>query len=247
MAKKYKISRAKCIRCGGRISWDEYPEIKFSIHVDENGNKIGDGSCPLFQKQVIYSKSPEPYTRPTIKHKAKIDPNTIIPLVLIGSLLIILIPLAINSASNQGVEDYQGIPDIPDQPDTPDEPQIPSWEIDAQGSVTYIMDGDTHDVDSVGRIRLADIDCPDQGESGFQEAKDYLSSLIDDKHVYLDIDVKYGTDRYDRTVAVTYVRYNSTHLLNVNKDLLMQGFATIWIFDNEFNPYSWVLYAYYPL
>ena len=63
--------------------------------------------------------------------------------------------------------------------------------------------------------------------------------------MYLDIDDVYGTDPYDRTVGVAYVRYNSTHLLNVNKDLLVQGYATIWNFDNEFNPYEWDLFVYY--
>lgn len=100
-------------------------------------------------------------------------------------------------------------------------------------------------MNSVGRVRLADIDCPDQGEAGCQEAKDYISSLIYNKHVYLDIDDVYGTDIYDRTVGVVYVRYNSTHLLNVNKDLLVHGYATIWNFDNEFNPYGWDLFVFY--
>lgn len=139
----------------------------------------------------------------------------------------------------------------PDDPYTPPDPPPPptpppqNWEIDAQGTVTYIVDGDTYDMNSVGRVRLADIDCPDQGEAGCQEAEDYLSSLIYNKLVYVDIDDVYGTDIYDRTVAVVYVRYNSTHLLNVNKNLLVQGFATIWNFDNEFNPYTWDLFVYY--
>ncbi len=40
-----------------------------------------------------------------------------------------------------------------------------SWEIDETGTVYNIVDGDTVDVTSVGRIRLADIDCPESGES----------------------------------------------------------------------------------
>ena len=43
MAKKYTISKARCDRCGGLISWDGYPNIRFPIHVDEDGNKIGEG------------------------------------------------------------------------------------------------------------------------------------------------------------------------------------------------------------
>lgn len=138
-------------------------------------------------------------------------------------------------------------PDPPPPPPPPDPPDPPpqNWEIDAQGTVTYIVDGDTYDMNSVGRVRLADIDCPDHGEAGWQEAGDYLSSLIYNKLAYVDIDDVYGTDIYGRTVAVVYVRYNSTHLLNVNKNLLVQEFATIWNFDNEFNPYTWDLFVYY--
>lgn len=160
-----------------------------------------------------------------------------IPYIVIGSLLVLFIPIGIgiNNALNPTSQD----------PHNPHNPIDPNWEIDAQGVATYIVDGDTYDMNSVGRVRLADIDCPDQGEAGCQAAKDYLSSLINGKLVYIDIDDIYGTDVYDRTVAVAYVRHNSTHLLNVNKDLLVQGFATIWNFDNEFDPYSWSLYVYY--
>ena len=44
---------------GGLISWDEYPEVRFPIHVDMNGTKIGDDGCSLYQKNIIYSKSPQ--------------------------------------------------------------------------------------------------------------------------------------------------------------------------------------------
>ncbi len=39
-----------------------------------------------------------------------------------------------------------------------------AWEIDSTGTAYYIVDGDTLDVTSVGRIRLADIDTPESGE-----------------------------------------------------------------------------------
>jgi hypothetical protein len=44
----------------------------------------------------------------------------------------------------------------------------------------------------------------------------------------------------------TYVRHNGTHLLNVNKALIVNGHAAIWNFDNnEFNPNEWPLYVYH--
>ena len=150
-----------------------------------------------------------------------------------------------NYPDNYEIPDTPNPPDPPTTPDPPDPPQTHDWEVDGQGTVTYIVDGDTYDLSSVGRIRLADVDTPEQGESGYQEAKSYLSSLIDGKTVYIDIDDVYQTDIYGRTVAVTYVRFNSTHLLNVNEDLLVQGLATILNYPNEFDPYSWSLHVYF--
>jgi len=121
-----------------------------------------------------------------------------------------------------------------------------SWEIDETGTVYNIVDGDTVDVTSVGRIRLADIDCPEPGEPGGPEASQFISSLIYQKEVYIDVDDITGTDPYGRVVAVIYVYYDDTRLKNVNKAMVVAGHADIWDFDNnEFNPYSWTLYVNY--
>ena len=42
-----------------------------------------------------------------------------------------------------------------------------SMEIDAQGVVTDVLDGDTLEVSIFGRIRLADINTPESGETGY--------------------------------------------------------------------------------
>lgn len=126
---------------------------------------------------------------------------------------------------------------------TPNEDTPENWEVDAEGTAYHIVDGDTFDVNNIGRIRLADINSPDKGETGYNSAKNYLTTLIYDKFIYLDIDDVYETDDYNRIIAVVYVRYNATHLLNVNKHLLDQGYATIWDFNNEFTPTDWLLYV----
>ncbi|MFX1238342.1 MAG: hypothetical protein ACFFAS_07060 [Promethearchaeota archaeon] len=46
--KKYNISKTRCKSCGGLISWDNYPNQKCPIHVDENRHAIGTESCPNF-------------------------------------------------------------------------------------------------------------------------------------------------------------------------------------------------------
>ncbi|MFW9929910.1 MAG: thermonuclease family protein [Candidatus Thorarchaeota archaeon] len=118
-------------------------------------------------------------------------------------------------------------------------------EVDGSGTATYIVDGDTLDVSSVGRIRIADIDCPESDETGGPEAESYLYNLVYQKTVYADIDDIYGIDVYGRIVAVIYVQFNATNVKNVNKAMLVSGHATIWNFENEFDPYSWNLYELY--
>ncbi len=122
-----------------------------------------------------------------------------------------------------------------------------AFEIDATGNVYHVVDGDTIDVASFGRIRLADIDTPEVGQAGYHEAKDYTTSLVLNQQAYLDVDDVYGKDRYGRWVCVVYVRHNATHLLNVNEALLEQGVAVLDDFPNEFNPQDWTLYAYSPV
>ena len=118
-----------------------------------------------------------------------------------------------------------------------------SWEADATTVVTRVIDGDTFDTSAEVRVRLADIDTPETGEIGYDDAKNFLTSLVYQKTVYLDIDDLYRTDPYDRLVCVVYVDYNATHLMNVNKAILMEGYARIWEHDNEFNSSTWTLYV----
>jgi len=118
-----------------------------------------------------------------------------------------------------------------------------SGEIDMTTVVSWVIDGDTFDTTSGERIRLADVDAPEYGEIGYYEAKNLLISLIYDKEVHLDIDDIYRTDPYDRLVCMVYLPYNSTHLKNINKALLVEGVAVVKDYENEFNPNTWSLYC----
>jgi len=117
-------------------------------------------------------------------------------------------------------------------------------QIDATAVVSRVIDGDTFDVFPTDRVRLADIDAPEQEESGYNESNFFLGSLVADKTVYMCIDEE--KDLYGRSVCLVYVRFNSTHLKNVNKELLNKRYATIDDYPNKFNPYTWTRYTYYP-
>jgi endonuclease YncB( thermonuclease family) len=122
----------------------------------------------------------------------------------------------------------------------------PGVEIDVIAVVKRVIDGDTFDAFPVGRVRLADIDAPELGTAEGEASRIALERLILGKTVYLDVDDLYVIDRYNRVVAIAYIRYNDTHLLNVNKWLVDNGYARVVDHPNEFKPSAWTLYIYFP-
>lgn len=122
-------------------------------------------------------------------------------------------------------------------------------EIDASTVVTHVIEGDTFETETEGKIKLADVDptCADiDNSTGYTSAKIFLSSIIEGKTVYLDKDKKYGTDYSgtgNRTVCVVYVDFNSTHYLNVNSLMFRQRLLAINDQDNDFNPDIWTIFV----
>jgi micrococcal nuclease len=106
---------------------------------------------------------------------------------------------------------------------------------EASGYCSYVVDGDTIDVNGVGRIRFVGVNTPERGEAGYQEAKDFVKNMCLGKTVYLDIDNAKHYDKYGRVLAVVYVNN-----VNLNAELLKRGYAEVlYIPPSEFNPYSW--------
>lgn len=106
---------------------------------------------------------------------------------------------------------------------------------DANGLCYHVVDGDTIDIDTVGRIRLVGINTPEKNQPGYQQAKNFVKKACLGKEVYLDIDNAKHYDKYGRVLAVVYVNG-----VNINKALLKGGYADIvYIRPSEFNPYSW--------
>jgi len=73
------------------------------------------------------------------------------------------------------------------------------------GIVTAVIDGDTIEVEDVGRIRFADINTPELDTEEGKAAKEYVKGLCEGKEVYLDIDDLHIIDKYGRIVAVVYI------------------------------------------
>ena len=107
------------------------------------------------------------------------------------------------------------------------------------GIVIKVVDGDTFDVEGIGRIRLADVNTPEMDSKEGREAKEYVKGLCYHKKVYLDIDDLYVTGKYGRIIAVVYVPYDETHYVNLNQLLLKEGYAEARDYRNEFDPDDW--------
>ncbi len=106
---------------------------------------------------------------------------------------------------------------------------------ESTGICTYVVDGDTIDVQGVGRIRFVGVNTPERGQSGYQEAKDFVVSQCLGKTIGLDIDNAKHYDKYGRTLAVVYVGDT-----NLNAELLKKGYAEVmYIPPSEFDPYAW--------
>lgn len=87
------------------------------------------------------------------------------------------------------------------------------------GTVTYVVDGDTIDVDGA-RIRVQGIDTPERGRCGYDRAKARVSELVAGRRVVVSNGGGDLRDRYDREIA--YVQWDGLDLGTV---LIGEGLA----------------------
>ncbi len=139
-----------------------------------------------------------------------------------------------NTALNDGVFEQSPIQNsTPNSNETSNPTTNSPYEV--TGLCYHVVDGDTIDVEGVGRVRLVGVNTPERGEPGYQSATDFVKSMVEGKVVSLDIDDAKRYDKYDRTLAVVYIDH-----INLNQELLKRGYAEImYIPPSEFNPYSW--------
>jgi micrococcal nuclease len=162
-----------------------------------------------------------------------------ITLILVLFLMVSIIGISGCTSQNNNSYDpnssssYNQSP--PPQKVTNNTPSLPKTNYEASGYCPYVVDGDTIDVDGVGRIRFVGVNTPERGQPGYQEAKDFVASLCLGKTVGLDIDNAKHYDKYGRVLAVVYAGDT-----NVNAELLKRGYAEVmFIPPSEFDPYSW--------
>jgi micrococcal nuclease len=105
--------------------------------------------------------------------------------------------------------------------------------IEFEGTVNYVVDGDTLDIND-NRIRLSLVNTPERGQEGYMEAKKLVQNLCLNKKGEVDIDDgQRRGDRYGREVGIVYCDG-----INLNKVLIENNLAVIYSEYCEISEFS---------
>ena len=106
-----------------------------------------------------------------------------------------------------------------------------------QAKIVNVLDGDTVEIDNGQTVRMIGIDAPNRGESGYEEAKEYLKDIIADETVRLEYDY-YQDDKFGRILA--YVWENCTSQMGcknkqrlINWLLIKRRYAKVVTYDDR--------------
>ncbi len=93
--------------------------------------------------------------------------------------------------------------------------------------VTKVIDGDTFVIDTGEKVRLICINTPERNENGFEEAKQFLESLVLNKNAALEKDMT-NKDKYGRLL-----RYAFVDDIFVNREMFQKGYAKIFKYEPD--------------
>jgi len=103
--------------------------------------------------------------------------------------------------------------------------------------VTYVVDGDTIEIEGEEKVRLICMDTPEKGEEFYDEAKEYLENLVLGKKVELVKDIS-DKDRYGRLL-----RYVYADGIFVNEKIVREGYAKMYRYKPDIKLCSVIEYA----
>src|SRR3989338_6524653 len=115
-----------------------------------------------------------------------------IPAVLIPGI-ILAITLGWNPVKLAEVRDYHEIKQV----------------FPESGIVNEVSDGDTFELKNGVGVRMIGINAPDRGDSDYNKSRNYLTSLINGKRLYLEYD-RYQDDKYGRILAWIWIDCEAT-------------------------------------
>lgn len=93
--------------------------------------------------------------------------------------------------------------------------------------VSEVIDGDTFKIQGFDKsIRLLCVDAPEEGDTGFEDSKNYLDNLLigEPRLEYSNFDRE---DKYGRVLAFVYIEDIQGNEVFVNKKLVEEGYAKI--------------------
>ncbi|MBT7102473.1 thermonuclease family protein [archaeon] len=91
--------------------------------------------------------------------------------------------------------------------------------------ISQIVDGDTVRLTNGATLRLIGINTPERNMPYFQEAKSFLTTLIQNKSVQVQ---SFGIGKYGRTLAFIFLNDK-----NINTQILSAGLATLYCYEND--------------
>ncbi|MEM5794157.1 MAG: thermonuclease family protein [Candidatus Aenigmatarchaeota archaeon] len=94
-------------------------------------------------------------------------------------------------------------------------------------TVARVIDGDTFELANGKKVRLLGVDAPEKNKYFYQEAKEKLREMVENKNVFLEADTT-NSDSSGRLLR--YVFVGDTF---VNLEMVRQGFASVYIVSSN--------------
>lgn len=106
-----------------------------------------------------------------------------------------------------------------------------------EARVDYVIDGDTVVLEDGTHVRLLQINAPERGECGYEEATNRLRELVGHKVVKIEQDPLFGNeDKYKRTLAYLHVGD-----VNVNVELQREGYVNTLFYNGVEGKYAYLM------
>ncbi len=106
----------------------------------------------------------------------------------------------------------------------------------SDNTVIRVIDGDTFELANGDIIRMICVDTPEKGKEGYEEAKEFLESLILFKEVQLEKSID-DKDKYGRLLRYVYINYSLTNELYeyvfINKEIIENGYGSVFPYGNN--------------
>lgn len=106
-----------------------------------------------------------------------------------------------------------------------------------EARVDYVIDGDTVVLEDGTHVRLLQINAPEKGECGYEEATNHLRELVDHKVVQIEKDPTFGDeDKYKRVLAYLHVGN-----VNVNVEMQKEGYVNTLFYNGVEGKYAYLM------